>query len=239
MGVRFDARRGVLWATTAGLPQAEGYRPADSSLAALLEIRPADGAVLRRWNLPGAAPRVPGDLALGSDGTVIVTDSRRPWLFLLAPGADTLIGRTDSLFRSLQGPAPAPDGRSVYLADYSRGILRHDLATGRTERLPAPPGAEVRGIDGLVWNGTGLIGVQNGTKVPRVIRIALDPAGSRIEAVTTLDESADADQPTIGTVHRGEFFYVATSQWEQYGEDGTRRPDRPLGPTRIRAVRIP
>src|SRR6478672_8070822 len=54
LGVRVDARRGVIWATLAGLPQMHGYSPADSTIAALVRVRIADGAIERRWNLPPA-----------------------------------------------------------------------------------------------------------------------------------------------------------------------------------------
>lgn len=237
LGVRFDA--GALWATTAGLPQSQGYTPADSSIAALLRIRPADGALLRRWDLPEGIPHVAGDLAIGPGGDVFVTDSRSPWLYQLARGADTLVARTDPLFRSLQGPAPAPDGRIVYLADYSHGILRYDLETGTAARLAAPAGVTTLGIDGLVLHGRSLIGIQNGVEPARVVRLVLDPAGQRIVAATTLDRRLpDADQPTIGTLAGADVLYVGNSQWEQYDDDG-RRTAKPLRPTLILRLKLP
>lgn len=237
LGVRFDA--GALWATTAGLPQSEGFAPADSSIAALLRIRPADGAILRRWELPEGIPHVAGDLAVGPGGDVFVTDSRSPWLYQLALGADTLIARTDPLFRSLQGPAPAGDGRAVYLADYSHGILRYDLATGTATRLAAPAGVTTLGIDGLTLAGRALIGIQNGIEPARVVRFVLDPTGRRIVAATTLDRRLpEADQPTIGTMQGRDFLYVGNSQWEQYDDDGNRTGKR-LRPTLVLRLRLP
>src|SRR5262249_25380795 len=141
-GVRWDARRKVLWATTSGVPQAEGYAPRDSAIAALLEIRPSDGHVLRRFDVPPVTNgHVLGDLALGPNGDVYVTDSSQPFLYRLRPGADSLEAMTSPLFHSLQGIAPASDGRRVYVADYSIGLLSIDVATRTVTRVDDAPGS--------------------------------------------------------------------------------------------------
>ena len=238
LGVRFDA--GALWATTVGLPQSADLEPADSTIAALIRIRPADGAVIGRWDLPAGLPHVPGDLAIGPNGDVFITDSRSPWLYQLAPGADHLVGRTDPLFRSLQGPAPAPDGRTIYLADYSHGILRYDLETGVAARLAVPRGVTSLGVDGLTLARGALIGIQNGVEPARIVRFGLDPAGRRIVSATTIDRRLpEADQPTIGTMMGRDFLYVGNSQWDQYDDRGARKPGKPLRPTIILRLRIP
>ena len=81
-GVRVDAARGALWATTSAVPQMANYRPGDSTIAALLRIRIADGTIERRWNIPPAPEgHTLGDLALGPQGDVFVTDSNEPVLY--------------------------------------------------------------------------------------------------------------------------------------------------------------
>ena len=47
LGVRVDTARAVLWATTSGIRQMEGYVAADSGIAALLRVPIADGARTR------------------------------------------------------------------------------------------------------------------------------------------------------------------------------------------------
>ena len=124
-GVRVDASRGTLWATTSAVPQMANYGPADSTIAALLRIRIGDGTIERRWNIPPAPEgHTLGDLAIGPNGDVFVTDSNEPVLYWLRSGADTLESIRSPLFRSLQGIAPSADGRVLYVADYSHGILR-------------------------------------------------------------------------------------------------------------------
>lgn len=230
MGVRVDTTRGVLWATTSGLPVTDGYEPGDSAIAALLRIRIADGAIERRWEIPPTGrARALGDLAVGPAGDVFVSDSREPVVFRLRAGSDSLERIADPIFRSLQGLAPSADGRTLYLADYSRGLLRVDLATGRVTRLD-PEGAVSRGCDGIVLTAAGeIVAVQNGGSPARIVRFTLDAAGMAIVRTETIDQNpAVADEPTIGTLAGGDFVYVANSQWEKHDAAGRRLPERPL-----------
>jgi sugar lactone lactonase YvrE len=239
-GVRVDSARGVLWATTSGLAQTEGYRPADSAIAALLRVRIRDGAIERRWDIPVAAGgHILGDLAIGPRGDVYFTDSNAPVLYVLRTGSDTVERITNPLFRSLQGVAPTPDGRVVYLADYSHGLLRLELARGQVRRLADAPGSTSLGCDGIAWDRGALIAVQNGVAPARIMRFALDPAGERIVRAEVLDRHVSlADEPTIGAVAGNAFVYVANSQWEKYTDDGTRKAV-PLTAPILLAVPLP
>jgi len=230
LGVRVDSRRGVLWATLAGIPQMEGYTPRDSTIAALVRVRISDGVIERRWDLPPAKlGHVLGDLAIGPSGDVFVTDSNDPVLYRLRPGADTLERLTSPYFRSLQGLAPMPNGKVLYVADYSHGLLRVDLATNDVSRLDDAPASTSLGCDGLAWYDGSIIAVQNGVEPARIMRFELDTSGRRITRADVLDRNvAIADEPTIGAIVGSDFVYVANSQWEKYTDAGKRKPERPL-----------
>jgi sugar lactone lactonase YvrE len=218
-----------LWATTGGLPQMEDFTAADTSIAALLRIRISDGTVVGRWDLGSSAPHVLGDVAVGPAGDVFASDSRDPVLYRLAPGAESLEAIRDPLFRSLQGIAPAPGGGVVYVADYSHGILRVDLATGSASRVRDAAGATSLGIDGMVWHRQSLIAIQNGVAPPRVMRFRLDSSGTAITHADVIDRNvAIADEPTIGALVGDTLVYVANSQWERYDDAGARRPGTAL-----------
>lgn len=230
LGVRVDTLRGVLWATLAGVPQMEGFTLADSSIAAIVRVRIADGAIERRWDLP-ASPRghALGDVVLGPAGDVFVTDSNDPVLYRLRPGSDTLETIRHPLFRSLQGMAAPPNAKVLYVADYSHGLLRVDLEAKTVTRLDDAPATTSLGCDGLVWDNGAIIAVQNGVAPARVMRFVLDRTGTRIERAELLDRnSLIADEPTIGTIVGGEFVYVANSQWAKFTEGGARIPARRL-----------
>ena len=240
LGIRVDAKRGVLWATFAGIPQMQGFTRSDSTIAALVRVRIADGAIERRWNLaPAPLGHVLGDLAVGPLGDVFVTDSNDPVLYRLRPGADSLEKITSPLFRSLQGMAPLPNGKIVYVADYAHGLLRVDLETNEITRLADAPGSTAIGCDGIAWDGAAVVAVQNGVAPARVMRFVIDDAGRRIARAEVLDQNiAIADEPTIGAVVAGEFVYVANSQWEKYTDDGLRKRERPLSAPVLLAVPI-
>jgi sugar lactone lactonase YvrE len=230
LGVRVDAKRGVLWATLAGIPQMRGFTRADSSIAALVRVRIANGAIERRWDLPPAPlGHVLGDLAIGPLGDVFMTDSNDPVLYRLRPGADSLEKITSPLFRSLQGMAPLPNGKVVYVADYSHGLLRVDLETEEITRLADAPGSTSIGCDGIAWDGAAIVAVQNGVAPARVMRFVIDDSHRRIVRADVLDRNITiADEPTIGAIVGREFVYVANSQWEKYTDNGVRRPERAL-----------
>jgi hypothetical protein len=229
-GVRVDTARNVLWATTSAYSQIPGYLPADSAIAALLEIRLSDGRIVHRWNVPvGAGGRVLGDLAVGVGGDVFFTDSSHPVMYWLHHGIGALDSITSPHFRSLQGMAPTPNGKSLYLADYSRGFFRLDLGTRALTPVDALAGTSVRGCDGIVWYRGSIVAVQNGASPARIVRFTLESSGTRISAAEVIDENAAiADEPTIATVLGDELIYVANSQWEKFDARGARIVARPL-----------
>ena len=105
-------------------------------------------------------------------GDVYATDSRAPSIYRVRAGADRLERFVESpLLLSAQGLALDPDERTLYVADYARGILRVDLATGEVVPVPAPDDVLALGIDGLYRVGRALIGIQNGVRPHRVVRL--------------------------------------------------------------------
>jgi sugar lactone lactonase YvrE len=241
LGVRVDAKRGVLYATTSGVAQAPGYNPRDSTVAALLRVRISDGVIERRWNVPVVpGGHTLGDLAVGPNGDVYVTDSNEPVLYELRSGSDSLVAFRHPLFHSLQGLAPTPDGRVLYLSDYSHGLLRVDLATHAVTRIDDAPHSTSLGCDGIRLDRNAIIAVQNGVSPARIVRFALDRAGTKITSVTVLDRNLPvADEPTIGTLIDGMFVYVANSQWDKHDAKGVRIGTIPLTAPILLAVPLP
>ena len=241
LGVRVDTARRAIWATTAGIPQMERYQPADSAIAALLRIRLSDGTIERRWDLPPSpGGHTLGDVAIGPRGDVLVTDSREPVLYRLRPGADTLEALRHPLFRSLQGMAPTPDGRTLYVADWSHGLLRVDLDRRTVSRLVDAPHSTSLGCDGIAWDRGAIVCVQNGVAPARIMRFVLDPTGTRIARAEVLDRNqAIAGEPTIGTIVAGHFVYVANSQWDEHDDSGMLRPGAALRRAILLSVPLP
>lgn len=237
-GVRVSADEQSLYVTTADHPASHWSSPKRSVVPALLRVRIRDGAIVARWPLPDSLARhMPGDLAIMDDGTVLVSDSFAPEFYRLDAQTNSLVAIRDSRFRNLQGIAPIRGTSEVLVADYSRGLFVANVMTGVVRKLEDAPGVSVRGIDGIVWDGTALIAVQNGVSPPRVVRVTLNADHTAIVGMQVLDQQpALADQPTIGTLLRGAFVYVANSQWDQYDDAGARRTGTSLSPTRLICV---
>lgn len=241
LGVRADPGANLLWVTTAAIPEMAGYLPADSGRSGIYAFDLATGRLKTRYLLPASVPgHLLGDLVVAPNGDVYATDSQDPVIWRVLNGSDQVHEfLRHPLFRSLQGPALHPSGRTLYIADYSHGVLAVDLNTREVSVVAAPPRTTTLGIDGLVWYDGGLIGVQNGVVPARVVRLALDPGGHRITAVELLDRHPLATEPTIGTVWGKSFFYVANSQWDEYDNAGRLRPGVRLEQPRILEIKLP
>lgn len=241
LGLRVDPVRRLLWVTTAALPQMAGYLAADSGRSALLRYRLDTGELSGRYPVPrdGRAHAL-GDLAVTRQGEVYVSDSRSPAIYRIAAGGESLerFVETPLLF-SAQGLALAPDEQRLYIADYSRGIVQVELGTRAASLLPAPDTVLTLGIDGLSYHAGGLVGIQNGVTPHRVVRLELSPDGKRLIRSVTLERSHPRYQePTLGVLVGRDLYYVANSQWERFGADGSIAQPDSLQPPVVLRLRL-
>ena len=215
-----------LWAATDGVPQTRGLRKEDEGRSSVIEFDLDTGAKRRQVGPP---PSVPGarfaDLTVGPGGDLWVADPYSARLYVLRKGeASFRVFLEPGTVESPQGLAFSPGGRWLFVADYTQGVLRVDPVTGSADLLEAPADAAVTGIDGLLFQGGGLVGIQNGVRPHRVVRLRLDPELRRITEVVVLErKNPHFDEPTLGVTVGDELYYVANSQYEAFGEDG--RPD--------------
>jgi sugar lactone lactonase YvrE len=224
LGMRADSARRLLWVATAALPQMANYDTVDAGRSGLFAFDLATGALRGRYLLPrDGAPHALGDVAITRAGDVYASDSRAPAIYRVRAGSDTIEAFVRSpLLLSAQGMAFDAAERTMYVADYARGLLRVDLTTRDVQPVPARDGVLTLGLDGLYAVGDALVGVQNGVAPSRVVRLHLDGAGRRIVAADVLERARpDYVEPTLGVVVRGSLYYVANSQWERFRDDGT------------------
>lgn len=239
LGVAADPRRRILWASTVTLPQAAGYSAADSGHAAILMLDLASGALRRRFDLPVPTRIAPGDLAVAENGDLFIGDGMTGTIQVIRAGRETLTMLVPAgSFRGSQQPAIAPDGRTVFIADYGRGIARVDRRTGAVRWLARGPDVSLTGIDGLLWSGRALVAVQNGVTPNRVVRLTLNGAMDSITgAAILLRDSISAPEPTHGAVV-GEFLYlIGNAGWSKYDERGA--PAAGVKRESPRIVRLP
>lgn len=220
-GLAIDAARGRLWATTAASPTSEGFEAADSGRTALVAFDLATARQVARVELPrDGGKHVFGDLTLGRDGTVYVTESIGGGVYRLRPGRSTI----DTLaaagaFHSPQMPVMTTDGR-LLIADYSRGLAALEIVSRRVTWLPKPRTLASGGIDGLYKDGKKLIAIQNGTAPRRVLELALDPGETRIVGWRVLEQASEwLGEPNHGTFVGHNFYFIGNSGWDRVGDD--------------------
>lgn len=216
-----DARRGLLWVSEVATPTCEGHAIADSGRSALLAYSLATAKLVRRVEVArdGRAHAL-GDICVGADGTVYASDVTGAVL-RLKPGArafDTLAPA--GTFSSPQQPALSPDGRLLYVADYSRGIGILPVAGGRVEWMAFEPGIALQGIDGLVSVPGALLAVQNGVRPVRVMRFELDATQRRVVRSLPIESGTERlGEPTHGVIAGGAYVFLANSGWDRVGRD--------------------
>jgi sugar lactone lactonase YvrE len=240
-GMKVDAKRRALWVCTTVTPQMVGFKKEDEGLSSVLRFDLASGEVLKRYDLPNR-PQAHwlGDLVVDSKGNVFVTDSQAPGaVYAIFQKDDALVPWIEpGPFRSPQGIDLATDEKHVFVADYSMGILRFDVASKQSVRVTGPADLVLAGIDGLYVDRDGLIAIQNGIRPHRVVRYRLNASQDRIERAEILEMNSPLfDEPTLGVLVGDELYYVANSQWSRFDKDGTIFPmDKLQEPVILRAA---
>jgi hypothetical protein len=238
LGMRVDSARRVLWVAAATVPQMIGYDSTESGRSGLFRYDLATQRLTGRFLTPAdSGGHLLGDLTIAKNGDVYTSDSRAPIVWRLPAGGDSLeIFVETPLLLSAQGLALTPDGRTLYQADYSRGILKIDVATRTAAVIPCRTGVVAIGIDGLYLVGNRLIGIQNGMEPHRVVGLTLAPRGDSLVALDVLERRHPSHvEPTLGVVVGQYLYYIANSQWERFGDTGeVARPDELVPPAVLR-----
>ncbi len=221
-GMKVDAERQLLWATTAAIPHGRETTIRYLGQSGLLKYDLTSGELLGRYLLPAdSTDRWIGDLALADDGTVFATDSEQNIIYTLVPDSNELEPfYTSPDFVSLQGITLSADQTQLYVADYARGIYQLDRVRQEATLMPYPETATLLGVDGLYVVDGGLVAIQNGINPHRVVYAAFAPDATSITSVDVIAANLDAfDEPTLGVVVEDQFYFVANSQWGHFDEN--------------------
>jgi sugar lactone lactonase YvrE len=240
LGLTVDGKRNALWVATAALAQTARYDAADSGRSAILRFDLRSDRPARRYLVPSDGnPHLIGDLVVTRGGDVYATDSRTPVLYRIPAGGDSLERFLESpLLLSAQGLAFTPDERTLYVADYARGILRVDPARRSVSLMETADSVLALGVDGLYFHRGSLLGIQNGVTPHRVVRFTLDPGGDRLLGMQTLERAHPRyHEPTLGVLVNNRLYYIGNSQWDRFGEDGRIASPESLEPTVV--LRLP
>lgn len=228
MGMKVDAKRRHLWVATAAVPQMINYSKEEDGQSGVLKFDLRTGKLIKKYILSNKpAPHWLGDLTVNSSGDVFATDSLTPALYVIREGSDELKPLIEGApFISPQGLDFSRDEKSLFIADYSKGLFVYDTKSGRLTQLSAPSNATLIGLDGLYFYRGSLIGVQNGTRPHRVVRIFLNDALKVVERLEVIEANNPLfDEPTLGVLVKDTFYYIADSQWGAIDKNGKLAPE--------------
>ena len=225
-GMEVDAARRILWVCSTAHKQARGIAAAEVGRAALHAFHADSGKPLGRYPIAGGeAGHSCDSLTLDRQGAVYVSDAVTGAVFRLPRGGKALEAFLPAgTLLSSQGPTFAADGKTLFIADYARGVMRVDVASRKAELLPTPPDAFLAGIDGLVFHGGSLYAVQNGVTPTRVLRLRLSPVSTASRASTS--SPATCPSSTIPPWRRSPTATSTTSPTATGGDSTTRGTSR-------------
>lgn len=241
IGIRVDAERRRLWAATLAPDSlAPRFQRGRGGWSALHVYDLANGRLLARYPAPDSTrPHLLNDIALTPGGDVYVTDSEGAALYHLPAGGAALERvHGGAHFTYPNGIAVSADGSRLHVA-HAEGVSTLSLTGGsaaRVERLTAPEGVTLGGIDGLYACGTGLLAVQRLLDFQQVSRIELSADGRTAVAVHPLERRHPAhDAATTGAIAGGAFHYIADARLARLRPEGGLAPvDAPRGSVVLR-----
>ena len=210
-GIAWDSSRKRLW-VAANCPEGvPGIKPCERGALLGYDAR---GKLMTRI-ASASGPFHPGDISVSAAG-LFVSDSADGAVYRLSGSGnrlETLLA--PGVGKSGQGSALSADGKSLIVADYSRGIAAIDLATGMRTLLPRAGDKPLRGIDGLVRCGANFYGLYNGN-VPGTL-VAITRSGDQIRIEQPLGDIPLPD-PTHLTVDGNRLLLIADSGWATIGQ---------------------
>ena len=229
-GLGIDAKRRILYATSMPYDRVEGFDKDHIEPGALLAFDADSGKPIASYEAPKGT--FLDDLTVAPDGAVYVSDSRGSVLRLQD-------GKLETFARGMRSAQGSAFGNGMlYVADYGGAIWAVDPRTGDAAKLALPDDFAAVGIDGLEFADNSLIAIQNGVTPNRVVRLSLD--GLKVSRWEILEMNREEmDEPTIGTMARGAFYWIPNSQGDRIakGEEAKEHVVLKLGLTNPTASR--
>lgn len=212
LGVRNDPERRIVWMCSTGPDEREPH-----SELLRISLRPA---AIQRFRMPDSRSLC-NDVALLPDAAVAVSDSSRGGVWLLTQRGEWRAVAAPGTFGYPNGLTYIAAARRLVVADL-RGLWAIDLANSRIAAVPAPEGTFVGGIDGLYAVGTDLLGIQNGLRPHRVVRMVLAQDARRVERVAVVASNLpELAEMTTAAVGGGRITVLAASQLVQLVSSGS------------------
>ena len=220
VGLRVDAPRRLLWAASAMGTQTRGFSPEEKGRSTLFAFSLPEGAPVVRLSPDDDEDHLFNDVAITARGTVFVTDTLTHTVYRVGPARVLKRWLATDAIAYPNGLCLGPNDRDLYVA-HDGGISVIDVASRSIERVQAPEGKRIDGIDGLYCVEGNLVAVQNHRGLERVARFELGARASVSEVVPLLEEHPRLHVPTTLTVVGGEGYLIANSYLDAFEADGS------------------
>lgn len=227
LGLRVDPSGKFLWACSSPMEEVENYDSLAPSRVFKFDLKTRK--LLAQFELSDKG-HVFGDLVVGRDGSVLVSDSRTNKIYRVNEAAHTLDYFFDSSdFWNIQGITFSQDGKYLFISDYIKGPYRLELSNKKLIKLQTQVENSLKGIDGLLYYKGSLVALQNGTSPLRAMRFMLNASHDTIVNAEIIDQGHPAmNEPTQGAIVGDQLYYVATSQWGGYDANHLIKPGSEL-----------
>lgn len=225
MGLQVSPDEKVLWACTASMNNFANYNQSEEGYASVLKYDLKNGKLLETFALPGGHNF--GDLITDGDGNIYISDGIANKIYWINDKKSKLEEYADlsELVFNLQGLALDETEENIYLSDYIDGIYKLNLSTKEATKLEIRTnGVLIKGIDGLYFKDSSLLGLHNGTKPNRVVKYALSDDGNAIVDKEIITQAGDLGEPTQGVWIKEQFHFIMNSPWGAYDQDTNFEP---------------
>ncbi len=234
LGMITDLNNNRLWISTGFLPQSDSVGTEGEQLSSLIEVDLKSLDIIHSYPSTDQL-QVFGSVAVAEAGGIFVSDSKRASLLELQAGKIVEVAGHNGK-GSFQGIAPIGD--VVYVADYTNGIYRYDIKSGKSGYLTNISAFSLIAIDGLSpYKDNQLIAIQNGLWPHRVLRLFIE--GDTVACVEILASGLpEFEEPTNGVVLGNEFIFIANSQWPKFADPANSPKADALNPTQILSINL-
>jgi sugar lactone lactonase YvrE len=225
-GIKIDDTKSVLWACSSPMREMENYDSTSQSAVYKYDLKTK--TLLKKYapNEEMLREFVFGDLLIDKNGDVYVSDSKNNIIFKVNEKRGILERfYTTKEFWNIQGITLSDDGQVMFISDYIKGLYMLHIKSKLLIKYAELPDYTLKSIDGLTFYKGSLIAIQNGIQPMRVMRYHLSKDLATIVKAEVIDRAHPAfNEPTIGCVSDGNFYYVANSLWSGYTKDAKLKP---------------
>ena len=175
---------------------------------------------------------------MGPDGTVYGSDPLGGGVYTAGPQDPAMTALiAPGTFRSPQGLAVRPDGRSLFVSDYPYGLAVVMLPSRLVYRVQTQLPLLLDGVDGMWLHGNELVVVQNGINPHRIMALRLGAGPGTVVAAQVLERAnPDWTEPLGGAVVGDMLTYIGTGQWDRFGPGGVLNEGAEAVPAAIRQL---